>query len=152
MSAPASERRLASLKVRLLSLVYEALIASALLLVATAVFTAVLGDSRSQPLRTLLQAYLLLVLGCYFVSSWTGGRRTLPMRTWRLRLVDRSGAPVPVRTAVLRFIVAAITLPIAAINLFWALLDDERLFLHDRIAGTRVVAEPPARAGRAAAD
>ena len=29
----------------------------------------------------------------YFCWSWTGGRRTLPMKTWRLRLTRRDGAP-----------------------------------------------------------
>ena len=101
--------RPARLRTRLLSLVYEALILLALLLVATAVFTAVFGDSRAQPARTLLQSYLLLVAATYFVWSWTGGRRTLPMRTWRMRLLDASGHPPPVRVALLRYFAAVVS-------------------------------------------
>jgi hypothetical protein len=44
---------------------------------------------------------LLFVVGAaYFGWSWTGGRRTLPMQTWRLRLVQTGGGAV---TAALEF-------------------------------------------------
>jgi uncharacterized RDD family membrane protein YckC len=65
------------------------------------------------------------------------------MRTWRLRLVDRAGNPPQVRTAMVRFAAAAIGLPLGAVALWWALFDRERLFLHDRLAGTRLVRDPP---------
>jgi uncharacterized RDD family membrane protein YckC len=138
----------ASLRIRLVSLLYEALLLAALLMVATAAFVAVGGQGGTQPGHALLQAWLLLVMGTYFVWSWGAGRRTLPMRTWRLRLVDRAGRPLPTRTALLRFIVAAIALPLGAAALWWALIDRDRLFLHDRLAGTRLVRDPPAAAGR----
>jgi uncharacterized RDD family membrane protein YckC len=137
---PGQEAR-ASLRVRLLSMVYEALLLAALWLVATAFFAAVVGDSRLQPWRTLLQLYLVAVTCIYFVWSWTGGRRTLPMRTWRLRLVNRAGEPPSVRTALLRFLIALLALPLGAAAAWWALVDRERLFLHDRIAGTRLMRE-----------
>ena len=132
----------ASLRVRLLSMSYEALLLVAIELVATALFVAVAGDSRVQPWRTLLQLYLVLVAAIYFVWSWTGARRTLPMRTWRLRLVNRLGEAPNMRTAAVRFLVAALTLPLGATAVWWALIDRERLFLHDRVAGTRLVREP----------
>jgi len=139
-----SELRLANLKVRLLSLAYEALILSALLLVATAGFTAAFGDSHSQPARTILQIYLLLVAGGYFVWSWTGGRRTLPMRTWRMRLVDQTGSAPSLQSAVIRYLVALAGFPLCAISMLWVLFDPEGLFLHDRIARTRLIVESSA--------
>jgi uncharacterized RDD family membrane protein YckC len=139
-----SELRLANLKVRLLSLTYEALILSALLLVATAGFTAVVGDSQSQPTRTILQIYLLFVAGSYFVWSWTGGRRTLPMRTWRMRLVDHSGYAPSLQSAVIRYLIALVGFPLCAISILWVLVDPEGLFLHDRIARTRLITESAA--------
>jgi len=144
MTSLPSKLRPAGLKVRLLSLVYEALILTALLLVATAVFTAIFGDSRSQPGRTLLQIYLLLVAGSYFVWSWTGGRRTLPMRTWRMRLVDRRGFTPSLAAAIIRYVVALVGFALGAVGILWALFDREHQFLHDRIANTRLVVEAPA--------
>lgn len=133
----------ASLRVRLAALVYEALLLAALMIVATAAFVAVAGDSRAQPLRALLQVYLLAVTAMYFVWSWSAGRRTLAMRTWRLRLVDAHGNPPSPRTALVRWLVAAVGLPFGALPFWWALFDRDRLFLHDRVAGTRLVRDPP---------
>lgn len=139
---PPTVLRLVSLKTRLLSIVYEGVIVVALLFLATALFIAVFGDSRAQPLHFVLQAYLLIVTGAYFVWSWTGGRRTLAMRTWRMRLVDRKGETPNPRRAAIRYVAALVGLFLGAISLFWALVDTERQFLHDRIAGTRLCLGP----------
>ena len=139
---------LARLRIRLASLVYEALLLVALLMVATALFVAIAGDSRTPLLRHLLRIYLVAVMGVYFVWSWSHGRRTLAMRTWRLRLVDRAGAPPGLAAACVRFLVAAAAAPLAALPWWWAGLDRDRLFLHDRVAGTRLLRDPPPQAGR----
>ena len=99
------------------------------------------------------------VAGLYCVWSWTGGRRTLSMKTWRLWLVRRDGATVDSRTAVIRYLALWIG-PAAALvayealkasglgkfavwlvllNYAWALVDPDRQFLHDRVARTRIV-------------
>ncbi len=46
-------------------------------------------DSR----RHLLQAFLFVVFGVYFVWFWSKGQ-TLAMKTWGIRVVDRLGRPV----------------------------------------------------------
>lgn len=132
------------LRVRLIALVYEGLILAAVLFIATGAFTATFGDSRSQPLHALLQASLFVVGGAYFVASWTGGRRTLPMRTWRMHLEDSSGNPPVLRRATVRYVVAVLGVVLAGAGILWALFDPDRQFLHDRIAGTRLVADRPA--------
>ncbi|MGH8664178.1 MAG: RDD family protein [Burkholderiales bacterium] len=131
------------MRIRLLAAVYEALLLAALLMPATAIFIAIAGDAREQPLHIVLQIYLLAISAAYFVWSWTGGRRTLPMRTWRLRLVDRRGAPPSAGVALARFLIAAATWPLGALPLWWAFFDRERHFLHDRAVGTRLLREPP---------
>ena len=143
MEAAKPEQAAASVRVRLACMIYEALLLAALLLLASATFVALGGDASDARGRTLLQAWLVVVMGVYYVWSWSAGRRTLPMRTWRLRLVDRAGAPPDAGTALVRFLAAAIALPLGAAALWWALIDRERQFLHDRIAGTRVVRDPP---------
>ncbi len=126
-------------------MVYESFLVVALLLIATGLFVAVFGDSRSPPLRTVLQLHLLVTVGVYFVWNWSRGRQTLPMRTWRLRLIDRHGAPPGYRTATVRYVAALIGLALFGTGILWALIDPERRFLHDRIAGTRLVGDPWAR-------
>ena len=147
MDALPSGPRLARFRTRLLALIYEALILAALLILATALFTAAVGDSGEQPARTLLRIYLVLVAGAYFVWSWTGGRRTLAMRTWRLRLVDAAGAPPSLKAAIRRYLVALVGVPLGGIGILWAFVDRERLFLHDRLAGTRLIVDPTPRQG-----
>ena len=127
------------MRVRLAAMVYEAVLLAALLLAATALFMGVGGDSSRPPMRTALQLYLMTLAGTYFVWSWTGGRRTLPMRTWRMRLVDRHGGPVGLRTALVRYVCALLGIGACAVGLVWSIVDPERQFLHDRIAGTRLV-------------
>ena len=145
MSVEEPRWQTAGLAVRLLALLYETLLLAAVLFAATAVFTAVTGVERAGEFRGALQVYLLAVTAGYFVWSWTGGRRTLAMRTWRLRLVDARGHPPRFGAAVLRFVAAAVTLPLGLVSLWWALIDRDRQFLHDRLAGTRLVREPAPR-------
>jgi uncharacterized RDD family membrane protein YckC len=123
-------------------MVYEFVLLAALMFAATALFLAFAGDARGQPARTVLQVFLLLVAGCYFVWNWTGGRRTLPMRTWRLRVVDANGDAPQLRAAISRYVYAMVGLAACGLGLIWALVDRDRQFLHDRMAGTRLITEP----------
>jgi uncharacterized RDD family membrane protein YckC len=111
--------------------------------------------------RTLSCSVMLAVSAAYCGWLWSGGRRTLAMKAWRLSLRTRAGTPVSLRRAFLRFaaclaapvlaIAAAVALQpsdqakwavvLLAFNYAWALFDPARLFLQDRIAGTRLELE-----------
>lgn len=143
MSDLSASPQFVRLRVRLVALVYEGVILAAVLFIATGAFTVFFGDSASQPQHSLLQAFLFFVGGCYFVGSWTGGRRTLPMRTWRMHLEDKAGKAPDLQRAAVRYTIAAVGLALAGIGIAWALFDPDRQFLHDRIAGTRLVSDAP---------
>lgn len=124
---------------RLASLVYELLLVTAVILSAGVAFYGaeqVLGASH---VRAVFQAYLLGVTGAYFVWQWTRGGQTLPMKTWRLRIVTRAGAPITVVQATTRFAFALAGTVLMGAGFLWALVDSEGQFLHDRLAGTRIV-------------
>jgi uncharacterized RDD family membrane protein YckC len=89
--------------------------------------------------RPAYQLYLVLVAGAYFTWQWVRGGQTLPMKTWRLKLVSRDGAAITWRQAWLRYVVALIGLAAGGFGFLWSLVDRERLFLHDRIARTYIV-------------
>jgi uncharacterized RDD family membrane protein YckC len=118
------------------------------------------------PARVFSACLVFGAAGLYFTWSWTGGRRTLPMKTWRLVLIRADGTKIDGRTAVIRYLGAWIG-PLAAlaahaalqplsfgahaawllaIGYLWPIVDKDRQFLHDRIAGTRIVMAPPDRA------
>jgi uncharacterized RDD family membrane protein YckC len=107
--------------------------------------------------------------GAYCGSLWSGGRRSLPMKTWRLALSTAAGQPVGVPAAMVRYLACwagpalAIGCYLAlqplgygpwallalAFNYAWALLDRDRQFFQDRVAGTRLMMDGRSRAGHA---
>ena len=132
---------------RLAALVYDALLVGALLMVFTAV---ALLLTHGQALLTdtigawtyLYRISLLGVIGAYFVINWARSGQTLGMRAWRLHAVDRHGKSLTVGLAALRFVCAVLAWAPAALGVLWLYLDRERLALHDRLCGTRIVHVP----------
>jgi len=122
-----------SLARRLASLLYEAFLVFAVAFFATWIFFFASGgrDATTGIMRAELQAFILAVLAVYFLWCWLRGGQTLAMRAWNIRLVD-----VTPGKAVARFLIAAALLPL---SILWALVDRDRQFLHDRLAGTRLV-------------
>ncbi len=160
---------LASLRRRLGALVYEALLLAAVLLIAGFALLPLVtpaaapgGGALVAPSptgRLLSSAGAFCVVLVYAVWCWSDGRRTLPMKTWHLALVRADGVPPGPALALLRFAGCWIGPVLAlggylalrshgygahaawlvAFNFLWALIDPDRQFLHDRLAGTRVV-------------
>lgn len=119
-----------------------------LLLVPVLFISSYLFLALTQPLkataaqRPLFQAWICLVLGAYFVYCWTRSGQTLAMKTWRIRVVRQDGGPVDIRRAIVRYVIALIGTLLVGVTFWWALLDRSRLFLHDRLSGTKLVYEP----------
>jgi uncharacterized RDD family membrane protein YckC len=132
----------ASLARRALALAYEALLFAALLLAVGLPFVLMTHTADAIVARPLFQLYLIAVAGVYFVWQWRRGGQTLAMKTWRLRVVTRAGTPLNLRQAVSRFVFALAGCALAGAGFLWALVDREGLFLHDRLAGTRIIFVP----------
>ena len=132
LPAPALGRRLACA-------VYELLLLLALVFIATFPFLAVVGDASHGWRRHALQLWVLAVWGAYFVWFWTRGGQTLPMKTWRIRVVRGDGAPLGAARALHRYLLAVLGLAAVGLGFAYALVDRDRQFLHDRLAGTALV-------------
>lgn len=128
MSTPGLPRRLASMG-------YEAILLFAVAFFAAWLFFFASGgrDATAGALRYALQLFIAVVFASYFLWCWLRGGQTLAMKAWGIRLVD-----VTPRRALIRLILAAVLVP-TAVSVAWALFDRERQFLHDRLAGTRLV-------------
>ena len=152
-----------------MSVGYEALLLGALLFIANFLLLPIVSPAYragvpalivpDSATRALLFCALFAVAAAYFVWSWTGGRRTLPMKTWQMRLVDSRGAPLTYKTAFVRFLggwigpglalliyaslrpegLGAVAFAMLPLNYVAALFDPQKQFLHDRLAGTRIV-------------
>ena len=161
MSVPAFPLAAPSLRRRLASLFYEAFLAFGIALVTAFVFSIATQMRNALYGRQALGAVIAFVLGVYFTWSWVKGR-TLPMQTWRMRIVDRNGHPLTPARAAIRYVLCTVWVlpPIAAFAqqhvadwkpvtavffgwvLFWASLSrlhPQRQFWHDAWAGTRLV-------------
>ncbi len=88
--------------------------------------------------------HLFMLLGAYFVGCWWRLGATLAMQTWRLRLVECNGAPPGLRRCLWRYLLCWPSW-LTGLGVLWAFVDAEGQFLHDRLAGTRVVLLPPKR-------
>ena len=121
-------------------MVYEALLLFAVAFFAAWLFLFASGgrDATSGWLRHELQAFIGLMLAAYFLWCWLRGGQTLAMKAWRIRLVD-----VTPRKALVRLVLAALLVP-TGISVLWIFFDSEKQFLHDRLAGTRLVLVPSA--------
>lgn len=120
-------------------MVYETLIVIAVVLLAGLAFYGVVNIRPQGGIRLLFQLYLFLVLAVYFVVCWSHGGRTLPMQTWKMRLVRDDGSSIGIGQAVLRYVLAWLSLLSLGVGFLWAFFDRDRQFLHDRLAGTRIV-------------
>lgn len=150
-----------SLRRRLCSMVYESMLLFGVLFISAWLFSTLLQQRHALYLRHALESWLFIILGLYFVWFWTHGGQTLAMKTWRIRLVSNDGSPVSTLRALGRFLLSWLWF-IPGLALAWALgaknwmligvpvanlvvwagliyLDPQRQFLHDRIAGTRIV-------------
>lgn len=86
-----------------------------------------------------LISHVFVVLGAYFVWFWHHGGQTLAMQTWKIRLTTPSGAQPSLARLALRYLLAWPSIIYLGAGVFWALFDRDRQFLHDRLAGTRLV-------------
>jgi uncharacterized RDD family membrane protein YckC len=118
------------------------------LFLAALAFLALTHDASSRWMRPLFQLWLLSVLGVYFGYCWTRTGQTLAMKTWRIGVQRLDGKLLSPRHAALRFVIACWTVAPAGLGFLWALVDRDRQFLQDRLAGTRIVRLSAAPSGR----
>ena len=146
-------------------MVYEAFLLTAVEALAIFVYLFITRNQHSPTIDHGRNAVFFLVAAAYFIHSWTGSGHTLAMKTWRIKVVKLGYKSVPFRAAAIRYLMAwgwflpaivacyafkwtsvrevgiALAVGIAA----WAataLLDKDSQFLHDRVAGTRMISLP----------
>lgn len=134
---------LAGLRRRLVSLLYEALLLAAVLLAAAVPVVMLTHNWHHGAARIVLRVWLVAICGAFYVWQWRGEGQskgqTLPMKTWRMRLTTTSGKPLSTQRALARYAAVYLSLTTCGVGYLWALIDRDRQFLHDRLAGTRLV-------------
>ena len=146
-------------------MVYETFLLFAVEMLAVAIYLLVTGNRHEPVFQHGLKFFLFLVTAAYFVHFWTDSGHTLAMKTWRIKVVKLGCAKLPLRTAAIRYLLAwgwflpalvvcgvfgltgkaEVAVAIAIGVVAWGLtafLDKDRQFLHDKLAGTRLIALP----------
>lgn len=134
----------AGLRRRLASLLYESLLLLGVLAAGFMLPYLAIGLAFNSGIREdfawIQWLHIVLLLGLYFVHYWRRGGQTLAMQTWGIRVVDATqDRPPELKRALARYLLSWPSLLFCGVGLFWALFDRDRQFLHDRLAGTRVI-------------
>ncbi|MEK7771329.1 MAG: RDD family protein [Pseudomonadota bacterium] len=124
---------------RIICLIYESLLLLAVLFIASFIFHLIFRDTNAVYFRPLFQFYLLVIMGYYFIWFWTHGGQTLAMQTWKMRVVSADGSSLTKKQAITRYLLALVGILLFGTGIIWALFDRDRQFLHDRLAGTRII-------------
>lgn len=125
---------------RIASLVYEGFLLLGVLSVAFMLPHLALGMAFEIALPGwVLVSHVFAVLGAYFIWCWRHGGQTLAMQTWKIALTTPGGNQPSLARLALRYVLAWPSLLCLGAGLLWALFDRDRQFLHDRLAGTRIV-------------
>jgi uncharacterized RDD family membrane protein YckC len=122
-------------------LLYELLTIIALIFVSAGLFILIAGDATHGIKRLLLQLFLWLTIGAYFIRCWLKSGQTLAMQAWKLRLVDDENQSLTLTIAIIRYLLATLSLVFCGVGFLWAIVDRKNLFLHDRILQSKIITE-----------
>lgn len=143
---------------------YEGVLLFGVVFIAGYLFSTLTQTRNALDNRHALQAFVFIVLGIYFGWFWARGY-TLAMKTWHIRVVDIRGQNISQSRALLRYLLCWIWFlpPLAVTGYFhlpageiavitigwvivWAMLsrfNRGQQFIHDLMAGTRLVHHKP---------
>jgi len=124
---------------RLGALLYDCMLLSGILFLATAILMPLRGKEAFTPHQLeAYRVYLLAVIFLFFGWFWTQGGQTLGMRAWKIKLCSSCGGKVTWKQAGLRFFAACFSLAMAGAGFFWIVIDKQKRAWHDIISHTRM--------------
>lgn len=128
---------------RLVCMLYEGLVVFSILLIGFLLPQIVFHAFGLVLSGRLLMLHIFLLLMIYFAWCWLNGGQTLPMKTWKMRIVNADGSKLRPLQAVLRYLAAWPSILFFGIGILWALFDKDMQLLHDRLAGSRIISSQP---------
>ncbi|NOL49855.1 RDD family protein [Pelistega europaea] len=142
---------------------YEGMLLLAVIFGTSYMFDSLTQRTDANYLYWVSQSLLFIVIGVYFILSWSRKGQTLPMKTWAIGLYSIDGTKPSLKQYLIRYITAWIFPLIGAygvhllsmylgwrsvtlfivftpfLNFVYSWFDKDGIFLHDRLAGTRLV-------------
>lgn len=155
-SSPSRRRRFASM-------MYESVLLFGVVVLTALIFDVATKSYHALYMRHTRQFVLFLAIGLYFMLCWRRTGQTLPMKTWYMRIEALDGTkphyfrlllrylllwPLPLASALIvqylsirsGYASTDLLVVVAPFSIFiWSWFDKDGLFMHDRLAGTRLV-------------
>lgn len=150
---------------------YEGMLLFGVVFIAAYLFGTLSQTKNAMDNRHALQGFLFVVFGIYFVWLWSKGQ-TLAMKTWHIRVLNRTGQPLTQAEALVRYLWTWLWFLPALLAAWWfdlkggesivmvlgwvavwALLSQlhpRQQFWHDAFAGTQLVDSTSKHLGRSA--
>ena len=153
--SPQGQFPAAGLVRRLAAMFYDSLLCIALMMVVTLLYQQVLlrllyGSEQLQQLADagrldidpLLSTLLLFSLFGFFAKFWTHSGQTLGMQGWGIRIQNADGTAIDLWQALLRFLIALVSLLCLGMGYWWMLLDKQNRTWHDMYSESQAVQLP----------
>lgn len=148
-------------------MMYEGVLLFAVVFLAGYLFDTLTQSRHALMLRAGRQIWLFIAIGAYFLVCWRRSGQTLPMKAWHIKLLSLNDQPAETWRLLLRYVYMWI-LPLIGAGLVWAAatfsgwnamlmlivaspflvfiptwFTSDQQFLHDRLAGTRLINVQP---------
>ncbi|MCQ4253698.1 RDD family protein [Stutzerimonas stutzeri] len=140
---------------RLAAMFYDSLLCIALMMVVTLLYQQVLlrllyGSGQLQLLAEagrldidpLLSTLLLFSVFGFFAKFWTHTGQTLGMQVWGIRIQNADGTAIDLWQALLRFLIALVSLICLGLGYWWILVDKQKRTWHDIYSESQAIQLP----------
>lgn len=128
---------------RLMAIMYDLFLLTAILFIATAIFNAILNQGEAldteNPYTTLLSFYLGTIIFLYFGWFWTHQGQTLGMKTWKIKLISNTTQNVNWQQVLIREATAIISWGMLGAGFIWSVFDRKKRCWHDISSNTTLV-------------
>lgn len=153
--SPQGQFPAAGLPRRLAAMFYDSLLCIALMMVVTLLYQQVLlrllygseqlqmlADAGRLDIDPLLSTLLLFSLFGFFAKFWTHNGQTLGMQVWGIRIQNPDGRAIDLWQALLRFLIAVVSLLCLGMGYWWMLVDKQKRTWHDIYSDSQAVQLP----------
>lgn len=129
---------------RIIAFVYDLLLITALLMVATGIITLGFnnGEAVAKSWLPWFQSFLFVVVYVYLSYFWVVNGQTLGMQAWRLRVQTTEGERLSYKQSLIRYVVGILSLVCLGIGFLWMFIHPQKMTWHDIASGTHVVLLP----------
>ena len=120
---------------RIASIIYDALLVLAILIVMSIPFFS-FNVEENNLLKITMQVYFYFIIQYFFVWFWVNNGGTLGMKTWKIKISCDNDERISYKKAIIRFNIAIISILFFGLGFLISLFRKDKKCLHDIISKT----------------